>query len=151
MKVREHRKHRVNEKSSRKLSSELLALTKGVSLFIKNNFATIIVRSTPNKEKNTRTIPITSVKVRNSTVFRTHSSLFSLDQKSSGHFVQPLESVMKMSYQRNTCIKDCTRAVFSIMHRVTQTKDVCFTVIVWCVICIPVVLLISPSAQSIQS
>ncbi|KAF3847618.1 hypothetical protein F7725_020646 [Dissostichus mawsoni] len=33
MKVREHRKHRVKEKSSRKLSSELLALTIGVSFF----------------------------------------------------------------------------------------------------------------------
>lgn len=30
MKVREHRKHKVREKSSRKLSSELLALTRGV-------------------------------------------------------------------------------------------------------------------------
>ena len=29
-KVREHRKHRVREKSSRKLSSALLALTRGV-------------------------------------------------------------------------------------------------------------------------
>jgi hypothetical protein len=96
MKVREHRKHRVKEKSSRKLSSELLALTKGVSLLIKNKFATIIVINTPNKEKNTSTIPITSVKVRNSTVFRTHLSLFALDQKSSGHFVQPLESAMTM-------------------------------------------------------
>lgn len=32
MKVREHRKHRVKEKSSKKLSSELFALTTGVSL-----------------------------------------------------------------------------------------------------------------------
>ena len=32
MKVREHRKHRVKEKSSRKLKSELLALTMGVVL-----------------------------------------------------------------------------------------------------------------------
>ncbi len=32
IKVREHRKHRVKEKSSRKLSSELLALTMGVVL-----------------------------------------------------------------------------------------------------------------------
>ncbi|CAB1435084.1 unnamed protein product [Pleuronectes platessa] len=33
MKVREHRKHRVREKSSRKLSSELLARTSGVSMW----------------------------------------------------------------------------------------------------------------------
>ena len=76
MKVREHRKHRVREKSSRKLSSELLAFTKGVSLLIRNSVATIQVRTTPNTVKNTSVLLITSVKERNSTFFRTQASLF---------------------------------------------------------------------------
>ena len=76
MNVREHRKHRVKEKSSRKLSSELFALTSGVSFLIRNRVATIKVRSTPSKVKNTSILPITSVKVRNSTFFSTHASLF---------------------------------------------------------------------------
>ncbi|KAE8295205.1 hypothetical protein D5F01_LYC06131 [Larimichthys crocea] len=50
MKVREHRKHRVKEKSSRKLSSELLALTIGVCLYLKKMNATTAVMHVPNKE-----------------------------------------------------------------------------------------------------
>lgn len=76
MKVREHKKHRVKEMSSRKLSLELLAFTNGVSFLIKNRAATIKVRRTPKKVKNTIIFPINSVKERNSTFFNIHASLF---------------------------------------------------------------------------
>ena len=100
MKVREHRKHRVREKRSRKLSSELLALTIGVSFLIKNRTATSEVRKTPNRAKNTRTIPITSVNDRNSTAFSTHLSLLGLDQYSPGQRSQLLESENKSGLVR---------------------------------------------------
>lgn len=76
MKVREHKKHRVKEMSSRKLSSELLAFISGVSFMIKNRAATIKLRRTPKKVKNTIIFPINSVKERNSTFFNIHASLF---------------------------------------------------------------------------
>lgn len=76
MKVREHKKHRVKEMSSRKLSSELLAFISGVSFLIKNRAATIKLRRTPKKVKNTIIFPINSVKERNSIFFNIHASLF---------------------------------------------------------------------------
>ena len=96
MKVREQRKHRVSEKSSRKLSSELLAFTIGVSFFNINTMAVITVKKTPNREKNTNTIPITSVNKRNSTAFNTHLSLPGFGQYCPGHSSQLLESVREL-------------------------------------------------------
>ncbi|KAJ3590131.1 hypothetical protein NHX12_008085 [Muraenolepis orangiensis] len=60
MKVREHRKHRVKEKSSRKLSSELLALTIGVNLCWKNTTAVTMVKHAPPTENDAKMIPKTS-------------------------------------------------------------------------------------------
>ena len=56
MKVREHRKHRVREKSSRKLSSELLALTSGVLICVIVNKITKKLRNRipPNLVKKMR-------------------------------------------------------------------------------------------------
>ena len=79
MKVREHRKHRVRENSSRKLSSELLALTIGVCLLWKNIMATIVDRQAPITEKITNRMPISSLKVRNSIVFKSQSFLALVD------------------------------------------------------------------------
>ena len=82
MKVREHRKHRVKEKSSRKLSSELLALTIGVFLCLKKMNATVAVKQAPIKEDSVRIDPMISVNDRNSVSFFSQSSLLSLDQNS---------------------------------------------------------------------
>lgn len=85
MKVTEHRKHRVKEKSSKKLSSELFALTTGVCLYWKNIRATVIEMHAPKREKETNSIPNNSVNVRNSTAFISHLFLSSLDLNSGGH------------------------------------------------------------------
>ena len=82
MKVREHRKHRVKEKSSRKLSSELLALTIGVFLCLKKINATVAVKQAPIKEDSVRIVPMISVYDKNSVSFFSHSSLLLLDQNS---------------------------------------------------------------------
>ena len=82
MKVREQRKHRVKEKSSRKLSSELLALTIGVFLCLKKMNATVAVKQAPNKEDTVRIAPMISVNERNSVSFFLQSSLLSFDQNS---------------------------------------------------------------------
>uniref|UniRef100_A0AAV2J5F7 Uncharacterized protein n=1 Tax=Knipowitschia caucasica TaxID=637954 RepID=A0AAV2J5F7_KNICA len=60
MKVREHRKHRLSENSSRKLSSELLALTRGVFLYLKKIQATMQVMNVPNKEAAVSRAPMIS-------------------------------------------------------------------------------------------
>jgi hypothetical protein len=57
MKVREHRKHRVKENSSRKLSSELLALTTGVNLCLNNTMAVMMVKQAPAIENADKIIP----------------------------------------------------------------------------------------------
>ena len=57
MKVREHRKHRVKENSSRKLSSELLALTTGVNLCWNNTMAVMMVKQAPAIENADKIIP----------------------------------------------------------------------------------------------
>ena len=82
MKVREHRKHRVKEKSSRKLSSELLALTIGVFLYLKKMNATTAVMHVPNKDAAVSSAPIISSYDRNSASFFTQASLLSFDQNS---------------------------------------------------------------------
>lgn len=85
IKVREHRKHRVKEKSSRKLSSELLARTNGVSLWVKKISVAIIVRKIPSREKVANIIPRISLYARNSTGFGMQASLWLFDQYSGGH------------------------------------------------------------------
>ena len=82
MKVREHRKHRVKEKSSRKLSSELLALTMGVFLYLKKMNATAAVMHVPNKDAAVSNAPIISSYDRNSASFFTQASLPLFDQNS---------------------------------------------------------------------
>jgi hypothetical protein len=57
IKVREHRKHRVKENSSRKLSSELLALTTGVNLCLNNTMAVMMVKQAPAIENADKIIP----------------------------------------------------------------------------------------------
>ena len=99
MKVREHRKHRVKEKSSRKLSSELLALTIGVFLCLKKMNATVAVKQAPNKEDSVRIVPMISVYDKNSVSFFSHSSLLLLDQNSGGHLTQVLESKIRKKYK----------------------------------------------------
>ena len=75
MKVSEQRKHRANEKSSKKLSSELLALTIGVFLCLKNMIAIVVVRNVPIIETAVSKIPIVSSYDKNSVSFFTHSFL----------------------------------------------------------------------------
>ena len=82
IKVKEHRKHRVKEKSSRKLSSELLALTMGVFLYLKKMNATAAVMHVPNKDAAVSSAPIISSYDRNSASFFTQASLLSFDQNS---------------------------------------------------------------------
>ena len=92
MKVREHRKHRVKDKSSRKLSSALLALTTGVCLYLKKINATTAVRHVPNREAAVSSAPIISSYDRNSASFFTQASLLSFDQNSGSHLTQVIES-----------------------------------------------------------
>lgn len=82
MKVREHRKHIIREKSSRKLRSELLARTIGVVLWQKNMQTTTQVQKEPMREITRRVIPMVSVKDRNSTRLGMQAVLSSLDQNS---------------------------------------------------------------------
>ena len=92
MKVREHRKHRVKEKSSRKLSSELLALTTGVYLWWKNTMAVTMVKQAPAIENAAKIIPHTSWKERNSTSLGRQKFFSELGQNSFGHGEQSDES-----------------------------------------------------------
>ena len=80
MKVSEQRKHRAREKSNKKLSSELLALTIGVFLCLKNIIAIIIVINVPIIETAVSKIPIVSSYDKNSISFFTHSVLCGFDQ-----------------------------------------------------------------------
>ena len=92
MKVNEHKKHRVREKSSRKLSSELLALTIGDVLLQKNTAAIVMARQAPPTENAARMIPRTSSKDRNSTGLGKQVSLSALGQNSLGQGIQSGES-----------------------------------------------------------
>lgn len=85
MKVREHRKHKVKEKSSRKLSSELLALINGVSLWVKKISVVIIAKKIPNRENIANTVPKISLYAKNSIGFGMQASLRLFDQYSGGH------------------------------------------------------------------
>ena len=84
MKVREQRKQRVREKSNRKLSSELFALTIGVCLNWKKIKPIIIVKHPPNTENVTSSIPISSLNVKYSVFFKSHRVLSSFDLNSGG-------------------------------------------------------------------
>lgn len=92
IKVREHKKHRVKEKRSRKLSAELLALTMGVVLLQKNIRTTMQVLNEPKKEMATRVMPMVSLKERNSTRLGMHVVLSALDQNSGGHCAHSMAS-----------------------------------------------------------
>lgn len=92
MKVSEHKKHKVSEKRSRKLSSELLALTIGEFLWRKNTAAVTMARQAPPSENAAKMIPRTSWKERNSTGFGRQVSLCAFGQNSSGHGTQSGES-----------------------------------------------------------
>lgn len=82
MKVREHRKQKVKDKSSKKLSSELFALTRGVFLCLKKMTAIAAVMHVPNKETVVKSAPIISSYDKNSASFLIQASLFSFDQNS---------------------------------------------------------------------
>ena len=92
MKVREHRKHRVKEKSSRKLSSELLAFTTGVNLCLNNTMAVMMVKQAPTIENAAKIIPKISLKERNSTSLGRQKFFSALGQDSLGHGEQSDES-----------------------------------------------------------
>lgn len=92
MNVREHRKQRVKEKSSRKLSSELFALTIGVFLYLKNINATPVVMHVPNKDAAVRSAPIISSYDRNTASFLIQASFFSFGQNAGRHLTQLTES-----------------------------------------------------------
>ena len=92
MKVREHRKHRVKEKSSRKLSSELLALTIGLVLWQENMRTTTQVQKEPMREIVTSVIPMVSLKERNSTCLGTQAVLPAFDQNSGRQRVHSMAS-----------------------------------------------------------
>ena len=104
MKVREQRKHNFNENSKRKLSSELLAFTMGVSLCFKKTTAVQKVIDTPSNEKVSRTLPMTSSNERYSVDFKTHTSLCVFGQRSSGHLKQLTKSVNNMHCNYWLCI-----------------------------------------------
>ena len=92
IKVREHRKHRVKEKSSRKLSSELFALTTGVNLCLNNTMAVMMVKQAPAIENAAKIIPKISLKERNSTNLGRQKFFSALDQNSLGQGEQSDES-----------------------------------------------------------
>lgn len=73
IKVREQRKQRLREKSSRKLSSELLALTMGVHLWRVKMKRTLQVQKEPSREMVVRVMPMVSLKDRNSTALGTQA------------------------------------------------------------------------------
>ena len=92
MKVSEHKKQRVREKSSKKLSSELLALTIGDVLWWKNTAAVTMARQAPAPENTARMNPRTSSKERNSTGLGRQVSPSALGQNSLGQVTQSRES-----------------------------------------------------------
>ena len=98
MKVREHRKHRVKEKSSRKLSSELLALTIADALCWKNTMAVKMVKPAPPTENAAKIIPRTSCMERNSTGLGRHRFFSALGQNSLGQGTQSDESGENIKY-----------------------------------------------------
>lgn len=96
MKVREHRKHRVREKSSRKLSSELLAFTRGVWRYWMKMDSTASVNEAPSSESTVRRAPMVSAFDRNSITFGTQRLRSSADQYSSEQRRHSAESEWKL-------------------------------------------------------
>lgn len=92
MKVREQRKHRVREKRSRKLSSELLALMRGVWRNRKKTQNTSDVNTAPNSETVARRAPRVSSNDKNSITFGIHWLWSSFDQRSTGQGKHSAES-----------------------------------------------------------
>lgn len=88
MNVRGQRKQNIRESSNSKLSSELFAFTIGVSLKYMKTTIAENAKQAPNSDTVIRTIPIVSMKERNSVIFMTQLSFLSLDQYSSGHVIQ---------------------------------------------------------------
>lgn len=88
MNVSGQRKQKNRETSNSELSSELFALTSGVSRKCMKTIIVAKVRLAPNRDKVVRIIPIVSVYDRNSVAFMTHLSRLSFDQYSSGHRMQ---------------------------------------------------------------
>lgn len=76
----EQRKQSFSDSKSRKLSSELLALTIGVDLKRKKITETAVAAATPKRDRVTRTIPMISWKERNSSMPATHATRSALDQ-----------------------------------------------------------------------
>jgi hypothetical protein len=56
----EHKKQSLSDRRSRKLSSELLALTTGVARKRWKMAVTVVVETTPSREIDTRMIPMVS-------------------------------------------------------------------------------------------
>ncbi|KAJ8367804.1 hypothetical protein SKAU_G00078320 [Synaphobranchus kaupii] len=86
MKASAHRKQRESDSSSRKLSSALFALTRGVSRWKNKVVMTQDVRATPETERAARMIPMVSWKDRNSTSFAMQAVRAAFDQNRSWHF-----------------------------------------------------------------
>lgn len=99
MKVSEQRKHRVREKRSRKLCSELLALTRGVWRNRKKTQNTSDAKAAPNSETAARRAPMVSSYDKNSITLGTHWLRSSLDQNSSGHCKHSAESRNKRYHE----------------------------------------------------
>ena len=95
MKVREHRKHRFKEKSSRKLSSELLALTIGVDMLTENIKITQQVHKEPSRATVVSVMPMVSLKDRKSTSLGKQAVLSTLDQNCGMHCTHSMESEEK--------------------------------------------------------
>lgn len=141
MKVREQRKHRVRENNSRKLSSELLALTRGVSMKQKNTTATTIVKQAPARENRVKMIPMFSVKERNSICFRVQRLWSLFDQNSRGHFVHSVES--KTTHILCYYTAQSKYSYLKLLHKFWSNR-------LLQLILSPILLLTSPSAHCTQ-
>lgn len=80
MNTREHRKQSLIDSRSKKLISELLALTIGVVRKWWKMTMMTAVRATPNRVRATEMIPMESLKDRNSSIPATHFTFFASDQ-----------------------------------------------------------------------
>ena len=80
MNTREQRKQSLSDRSSKKLISELLALTMGVVLYQRKITVMTVAAETPSRDKTTRMIPRLSWKERNSSTPATQATLSLSDQ-----------------------------------------------------------------------
>ncbi len=117
----------MSEKSSRKLSSELLALTIGVRLWYKKINPTVTVRHPPHKENVTSTLPITYLNVRNSVFLSSHRVLFPFDLYSSGHgtHVTASESTDNLTRGNNIILRQCHTVNHTDFGLTRQKHDEC--------------------------